>query len=246
MNYIKLNEMIYKENRKLYIELPFASNKWKTIKYLVQKIPDLPTSIIREVKSINNIKDLNNFVLKNSIGHSAKNVYILHKIKPNTYYEKIRNKLFNTLQLSDIIKKSKNPFIEKQIGKSLPYDIKVHIFFGKISFFYIYKKSNGKEKARYDSELKYINYEDMFYHDSFKNPSMKENKNLINNIKNIQSIFNYSLQIFNHLEPLVYCSIDWLYDNVSGNYSFCELTSTPFSLSKPIKEKFISDYNLIK
>ena len=248
MNYIKLNEMIYKENRKLYIELPFASNKWKTIQYLLQKIPDLPTSIIGEVKSINNIKDLNIFVLKNSVGHSAKNVYILRKIKPNIYHEKIRNKFFNTSHLSDIIKKSRNPFIENQIGKSLPYDIKVHIFFGKISFFYIYKKSNGQEKARYTSDLNYINYEDMFYSDSFKNSHMKENKNVINNIKKdiIHKIFDYSLKIFSYLDPLLYCSIDWLYDNVSGRYSFCELTSTPFSLSKPIKEKFISDYNLIK
>ena len=55
---------------------------------------------------------------------------------------------------------------------------------------------------------------------------------------------NYIIFVISYI--LLYCSIDWLYDNVSGRYSFCELTSTPFSLSKPIKEKFISDYNLIK
>ena len=40
----------------------------------------------------------------------------------------------------------------------------------------------GFEKARYDSNLKYINYYQMFNNNSFENYShIKENKNLINN-----------------------------------------------------------------
>ena len=246
--YKRLNKLIYIDNRKRYSALSFAWHKMRTIKYLLTKIPDLPTSFIKEIKFFNEIKDLNMFVLKNSIGHSSRNVYVLNKVQNDVYIEKIRNKLFTSKNLYNIISKFDSPFLEKQIGcKISPYDIKVHIFFGKICFFYVYKKShqNGFEKSRYDSNLNYINYNQMFHPKSFKNYShIKENKNIINNINSdvLQNIFNYSLKIFNNLDNLSYCSIDWLYDPMNGEYAFCELTPTPFSLSKSIKDKFIVDY----
>jgi hypothetical protein len=247
-NYKQLNYLIYTDNRKRYTSLPYAWNKIRTIKYLLTKIPELPTSFIKEIKSFDEIKGLNVFVLKNSVGHSSRNVFVLDKIKNDVYIEKLRNKLFTSKHLSDIISKFDSPFLEKQVGcKISPYDIKVHVFFGKICFFYIYKKSHhsGFEKSRYDGDLNYISYNQMFNSDSFKNYShIKENKNLINiiNVNALQNIFNYSLKIFNNLDKLLYCSIDWLYDPVTGEYAFCELTPTPFLLSKPIKEKFIVDY----
>ena len=231
--YKHLNFLIYKENRKRYSKLAYSWNKLKTIKFLLEKIPELQTSFIKEVKTINDI-DVPTFVLKNSIGHSARAVYVFDKTG-DKYKERIRNKIYTLKNISDIIYNSTNPFIEKPIGKKIPYDIKVHIFFGKICFFYIYKKGNFSEKARYDSDCNYIPYETMFYN---LQAYPKENKYIINNVdkEKLQNILKYSLEIFNNLDNLLYCSIDWLYD---GDYSFCELTPTPFSLSKPIKSTFI-------
>jgi len=248
-DYQRLRRIIFQYNKKRYTALPFCWNKIATIKYLSDKIPGLKTSFLTEIKSFHDVDSkLRRFVLKNALGHSAHNVLVLDKVRDGLYYDKIRNKKYTTLNLINIVSKFKYPFIEKQLGtKFLPFDIKVHIFFGKICFFYIYKKgySGRYEKSRYDSQLNYINYNQMFYPNAFKDHAhFKENKDLIKSVNNValQEILSVSLKIFNKLGNLFYCSVDWLYDPETNEYSFCELTPTPYMLSKPIKSNFIQNH----
>ena len=87
----------------------------------------------------------------------------------------------------------------------------------------------------------------MFYPNMFKDHlHFKEKRTLIDSVDKtvLSEILDYSLKIFNNLNGLYYCSIDWLYDPDSKEYSFGELTPTPYVLSKPIKNKFIKDYIL--
>ena len=208
-HYEILSNLIFVHNRKLYSKLNFAWDKTLTIQYLLFKIPDLKTSYISELKTNEDIVVLNlgkikQFVLKNSFGHSARSVLVFKKVKnkKDLYFETIRNKYYTVKEIILIIKNFNRPFIERVMGTgSLPYDIKVHIFFGKICFFYIYKKGNKNEceKSRYDGNLNYIDYSKMFYPNSFKDHShFKENKNLINtiNMENLQKVLEYSLKIF--------------------------------------------------
>jgi len=248
-NYQLLYKVIFVYNRKRYSTLSYAWNKLLTIRHLKNKIPDLKTSFIKEIKSIQDIDlSLKRFVLKSSFGHSAINVLLLEKIKDGLYIDKIKKKKYNLILLIKVISKFKQPFIEKVIGNGIiPYDIKVHIFCGRISFFYIYNKGGNMyyEKARYDSNMNYISFYKMFYPNSFReNQKFKESKNIINTVdtNSLKNILDYSITIFNNLENLIYCSIDWLYDPITCEYSFCELTPTPYSLSKPLKPSFIKKH----
>lgn len=245
--YQLFKDLIFSYNRKKYSQLPYAWNKVSTIKYLLEKIPELKTSFLKEIKTTDDIGSLTEFALKSTFGHSAREVFVLKKID-GLYYDFIRKKKYSVLQLSKLILLLKKPFIEKRMGtRFVPYDIKVHIFFGKICFFYIYNKgyNNKHSKARYDKNLKYIPYNKMFFPGSFKGYThFKENNNIIRSVNSdsLKQILSYSVKIFEQLNNLVYCSIDWLYDPLSGEYSFCELTPTPFVLSKPIKTTFIQNY----
>ena len=129
------------------------------------------------------------------------------------------------------------------IETKLPLDIKVHIFFGRVCFFYVYYKSNPKQKARYDKNQKYIPYNKLFLPQTF-HADFKENAKVINKLdKNkINKLLEDSLKVFNNLDKLVYCSIDWLYDPENHEYYFCELTPTPYVLSKYVKPSFIKEY----
>jgi hypothetical protein len=248
-NYQKLHKLIFDYNKKRYSLFPFCWEKIKTIKYLLEKIPDLKTSFLTEVKSFSEVdSNLTRLVFKDTHGHSGNSVYVLDKIKDGIYKDNIRNIIVDVNYLNRVSSKFKQPFIEKCIGfTSLPYDIKVHIFFGRICFFYIYgkKSKNGYEKSRYDNKCNYINYNLMFYPNIFKEHlHFKERRTLIDDVNKtvLKEILEYSLKIFNNLNGLYYCSIDWLYDPVSNEYAFGELTPTPYVLSKPVKNKFIKDY----
>lgn len=247
-NYQLLNSLIFSYNKKRYSQLKYAWNKILTIEYLKEKIPELKISFLKEIKSINDIISLTEFALKSTFGHSAKDVFILKKNSDGLYYDIVRKKKYSIIDIIKIISNLKHPFIEKRLGTSyIPYDIKVHIFFGRICFFYIYNKGidNQYSKARYDKNLEYIPYNKMFFPGVFKgNKHFKENMNIIKNIniEILNKILIYSTKIFEQLNNLVYCSIDWLYDPVSNDYSFCELTPTPYVLSKPIKSIFIKKY----
>jgi hypothetical protein len=248
-DYQRLHRIVFIHNKNRYTALPFCWNKIQTIKYLTKEIPGLNTCFIKEIKSFQDVSvNLKRFVLKNAFGHSAREVLVLDKVKDGLYIDKIRKKHYSTANLINIVSKFKYPFIEKQLGtKFLPYDIKVHIFFGNICFFYIYKKGNNGsyEKSRYDKKLNYINYNQMFYPGMFKNHAhFRENRNLIKSVDTValREILLSSVKVFNKLTNLFYCSIDWLYNPVTHKYSFCELTPTPYVLSKPIKPKFIQDY----
>ncbi len=86
----------------------------------------------------------------------------------------------------------------------------------------------------------------MFFPDTRKGyDHFKENKHIIKSVtlEALHEILLYSVKIFEQLDNLVYCSIDWLYDPLSKEYTFCELTPTPFVLfSTPIKTSFIQTY----
>ena len=160
--YAKLNKLIYTYNKDLYKKLPYAWDKVETIKYLLKEIPELKTSY---VKDFNKLTD---FVIKDSFGHSSRNVYVFKKIGNDLYYEKLRKRNFNKISINRIISSCKKPFFEKNICiNSLPYDIKVHVFFGKACFFYVYKKGTSYQKARYDKNCNYIPYSMFFYQTSF-------------------------------------------------------------------------------
>ena len=243
-----LNNLIFSCNRKRYSRLPYAWNKVATIKHLLEKIPELKTSFLKEVKNIHDIGPLTEFALKSTFGHSAREVFILKRVSDGSYYDIVRKKKYSVTHIMKLILKLKQPFIEKRLGtKFVPYDIKVHIFFGRLCFFYIYNKgyNNQYSKARYDKNLRYIQYNKMFFQGAFKDYShFKENGNIIKsvNLESLKQILFYSVKIFEQLDNLVYCSVDWLYDPLSGEYAFCELTPTPFVLSKPIKTAFIQTY----
>jgi len=241
--YHHLYSLIYVVNRARYEKLPYCWNKYKTIMHLKEKIPELKTSFIKEIKSHVDI-DTDNFVLKNSFGHSSRNVYVFYKLSNNSYYELLRNKVFHIQSVQKIIKYFKNPFIENNfMVNKLPMDIKVHVFFGKVKFFYIYFKNKSKQKSRYDNKLNYIPYSEMFFPNSFKT-DFKENKNLINKTDKdvMNKLLEDSKEIFKNLNELVYCSIDWLYDYENHKYYFCELTPTPYVLSKYVKPAFIKKH----
>ena len=75
-NYKQLNYLIYTDNRKRYTSLPYAWNKIRTIKYLLTKIPELPTSFIKEIKSFDEIKGL--YILKNyEINFLLLNIFLI-------------------------------------------------------------------------------------------------------------------------------------------------------------------------
>ncbi len=242
--YNHLYNLIYKVNRVRYEKLPYAWNKYKTIIHLLDKIPELKTSLIKPVCSTLQIH-IDNFTLKNSFGHSGRNIYVLHKNDQyDYYYDLLRKKYFSKDNLEKIIRKFKDPFIERNIMKNqLPIDVKVHIFFGKICFFYVYNKSNGKHKARYDKNMKYINYNKIFFPNTFHTP-FKEDPYVIKkmNVEKLQNLLDDSVEVFKNLDNLVYCSIDWLYDFINHKYYFCELTPTPYVLSKYVKPSFIKEY----
>jgi hypothetical protein len=241
--YNSLYSLIYVVNRARYEKLSYCWDKQKTIKHLTEKIPELKTSFIKEVKLPTDI-ELDNFVLKNSHGHSSRNVYVFYKIADNIYYELLRKKTFHLQYIQRLVKMFKNPFIENNFMVSkLPIDIKVHVFFGKVKFFYMYFKDKKKYKSRYDSKLDYIPYPTMFLPNSF-NTDFQENKNLIEKTKSdvLNKLLEDSVEIFKNLDNLVYCSIDWLYDYENHNYYFCELTPTPYVLSKYVKQEFIKKY----
>lgn len=242
--YNHLYNLIYKVNRARYEKLPYAWNKYKTIVYLKDKIPELNISLIKKVQTTYEIY-INNFTLKNSFGHSGRNIYVFRKDETSgTYFELLRMKRYSRIQIEKIIRYFKDPFIEKNImSNKLPIDIKVHIFFGKICFFYIYYKSNRKEKARYDKNLNYISYNKLFLPNTFS-AGFRENSKVIDNINTdtLKKLLEDSVKVFNNLDNLVYCSVDWLYDYVNHEYYFCELTPTPYVLSKYVKPSFIKEY----
>lgn len=249
--YRLLNYLIFYCNKKRYCKLKYSWNKVETIKFLSNKIPDLKISFIKEVDKIEDILNYNEIALKSSYGHSSRNIYILKNINNTNYYDIVRKRVYSFAYLKNILSKLKRPYLEKKIGdRYVPYDIKVHIFFGRICFFYIYNKGYKKSysKARYDKNLKYISYSKMFYPNSFGLTKFIENKNIINTVNHniLNKIFEDSIKIFNNLDNLVYCSIDWLYHPETQEYSFCELTPTPYVLSKPIKDNFIKKYINIK
>ncbi len=243
-DYQKLKWLIYDHNKKKYSKLKFSWNKSLILQHMKSKIPELKTSFIKNIQTINDIdNDLDTFVLKGSFGDSADNVYVFIKINEDQFLENNRKKIMNKKNIENIIKKTRKPFIESNRGFiNLPYDIKVHIFFGKICFFYIYEK-NIKQKARYNSNRKFINY-NKIYNRNYFGEKFKENSKIINDVEKeaLDYILEYSLKIFNNLKDLVYCSIDWLYDPISKTYSFCELTPTPFCLQRPVKSSFIKKY----
>ena len=243
-DYQKLKWMIYDYNKKKYSKLKFSWNKSLTVQYLKSKIPELKTSFIKDIKTINDInKNLDTFVLKGAFGDSADNVYVFIKIDEYQFLENNRKKIVSKNNIANIIRRTKKPFIESNRGFiNLPYDIKVHIFFGKICFFYIYEK-NMKQKARYDYDRNFINFNKIYKIDYF-GEKFKENSKIINDVEKeaIDYIFEYSLKIFNNLQDLSYYSIDWLYDPISKTYSFCELSPTPYCLQRPIKSSFIQKY----
>ena len=134
-----------------------------------------------------------------------------------------------------------NNYLLLHVLSELSFHKEVRCKFSTIRLNYNKGYNNQYSKARYDKNLKYIPYNKMFFPGAFKGYGhFKENNNIINSIKQecLKKILTYSVKIFEKLNNLVYCSIDWLYDPLSGDYAFCELTPTPFVLSKPVKTMF--------
>ena len=219
-DYQKLHNIIYVYNKQKYSKLKFSWNKSLVLQHLISRIPELKTSYIKDIKSFDDIdKELDTFVLKGSYGDSAANVYVLIKIDNDKFLENTRQQIMSKNEIVNVIKKTRGLFIEKNRGNiNLPYDIKVHIFFGKICFFYIYEK-NICQKARYNSNRKFIDYYKM-YNKNYFGTIFKENDKLIFDVEKeaLDYIFEYSLKIFENLDGLVYCAIDWLYDQITKEY----------------------------
>lgn len=248
-DYILLSYLIYNHNKSLYSKLNFSWSKNLVLKEMISKIPDLKTSYVKPLSKLEDIdENLNTFVVKGSFGDSADNVYVFMRKSKNIYYELNRKQLFMRGDIGRIIKKLRDPFLEKTRGTSkLPYDIKVHVFFGRICFFYIYDK-NKKLKARFDINKNYIDINKMFVVDYFWRKGFREKRTLVNEIdqESLDYIFKKSIEIFDNLPKMFYSSIDWLYDPDAKSCSFCELSPTPFCLKFPIKSSFIRKYILEK
>ena len=113
---IQKNIFLYDLNKKEYAKRTFRYNKYKTIKFLEERIPNLKHSFIKIINSANDIpKNMSNIVIKSPLGTSGKNVMVLNKLDDATFKDILHNTILTKKDINKYLSEKKDFFFLRKI-----------------------------------------------------------------------------------------------------------------------------------